>query len=209
MKLNRKYIRMLVIVTASVLGASILLFLIDRPASTRQTRPMHDNIHGQQALLQVGPTYITHTNLTTYKNNLTRSSLPLPDDSTLLKEMATKELMLQMADEQGVAATLEDGIQKAKQLRKTLETQPQQVKEQHLEILMEMGISEDQYWEEYAPAEYRDMLSLERLMDKLTADLKTSEPNVITSVKQLKQELLETALEERSIIVFDPDIQLR
>ncbi|WP_251036138.1 hypothetical protein [Paenibacillus sp. ISL-20] len=61
--------------------------------------------------------------------------------------MATKELMLQLADEQGVAASLEDGIQRAKVLRKTLQTQPQQVQEQHLRILDTMGISEDQYWE--------------------------------------------------------------
>jgi len=64
-----------------------------------------------QALIQVGSTYITHTHLTTYKNNLTtHSTAPLSNDSALLKEMATKELMLQLADEQGVAASLKDDL---------------------------------------------------------------------------------------------------
>ena len=57
--------------------------------------------------------------------------------------------MLQLANEQGVAASLEDGIERA-ELRKTLETQPRQVQEQQLRILDTMGISEDQYWEDYS-----------------------------------------------------------
>lgn len=117
--------------------------------------------------------------------------------------------MLQLADEQGVAASLEDGIQRAKDLRKTLQTQPQQVQEQHSRILDTMGISEDQYWEDYSPPEYRDMLSIERLVNKLTTDIKTNQSEVITSTQQLKDDLLHTALNEQRIIVLDPSIQLR
>lgn len=92
--------------------------------------------------------------------------------------------MLQLANEQGVAASLEDGIERAKELRKTLETQPRQVQEQQLRILDTMGISEDQYWEDYSPPEYRDMLSIERLVNKLTTDIKSTQPDVITSTRQ-------------------------
>lgn len=204
MKINRKYIAILSIVVASVLTVSIILFFTD--ASDRSGQ--HHRMNGQM-LVQVGSTCITDTHLTAYKNNLAHSASPLPDDSTLLKEMATKELMLQLANEQGVAASLEDGIQRAKELRKTLETQPRQVKEQHLRILDMMGISEDQYWEDYSPPEYRDMLSIERLVNKLTTDIKSTQPDVITSTQQLKDELINTALDDQRIIVLDPDIQLR
>lgn len=208
MKINRKFIAILSIAVASVLTVSIILFFTDASDRSGQHHRMNDNMNGQ-ALVQVGSTYITHTHLTAYKNNLANSTAPLPDDATLLKEMATKELMLQLANEQGVAASLEDGIQRAKELRKTLETQPRQVQEQHLRILDTMGISEDQYWEDYSPPEYRDMLSIERLVNKLTTDIKSTQPDVITSTQQLKDELLNTALDEQRIIVLDPDIQLR
>lgn len=208
MKINRKYITILSIAVASVLTVSIILFFTDASNRSGRNHRMNDNMNGQ-ALIQVGSTYITHTNLTTYKNNLAHSTAPLPDDSVLLKEMATKELMIQLADEQGVAASLDDGIQRAKELRKTLQTQPQQVQEQHTRILDTMGISEDQYWEDYSPPEYRDMLSIERLVNKLTTDIKTNQPEVITSTQQLKDDLLHTALNEQRIIVLDPDIQLR
>ncbi|WP_098741709.1 hypothetical protein [Paenibacillus sp. EZ-K15] len=206
MKINRKYITILSIAVASVLTVSIILFFTDASNRSGRNHRMNDNMNGQ-ALIQVGSTYITHTNLTTYKNNLAHSTAPLPDDSVLLKEMATKELMIQLADEQGVAASLDDGIQRAKELRKTLQTQPQQVQEQHTRILDTMG--EDQYWEDYSPPEYRDMLSIERLVNKLTTDIKTNQPEVITSTQQLKDDLLHTALNEQRIIVLDPDIQLR
>lgn len=208
MKINRKFIAILSIAVASVLTVSIILFFTDASNRSGQHHRMNDNMNGQ-ALVQVDSTYITHTHLTAYKNNLAHSTAPLPDDATLLKEMATKELMLQLANEQGVAASLEDGIQRAKELRKTLETQPRQVQEQHLRILDTMGISEDQYWEDYSPPEYRDMLSIERLVNKLTTDIKSTQPDVITSTQQLKDELLNTALDEQRIIVLDPDIQLR
>lgn len=208
MKINRKYIAILSIAVASVLTVSIILFFTDASNRSDQHHRMNDNMNGQ-ALVQVGSTYITHTHLTAYKNNLAHSTAPLPDDATLLKEMAMKELMLQLANEQGVAASLEDGIQRAKELRKTLETQPRQVQEQHLRILDTMGISEDQYWEDYSPPEYRDMLSIERLVNKLTTDIKSTQPDVITSTQQLRDELLDTALDEQRIIVLDPDIQLR
>ncbi|WP_339295467.1 hypothetical protein MKY82_03085 [Paenibacillus sp. FSL W7-1279] len=208
MKINRKFIAILSIAVASVLTVSIILFFTDASNRSGQHHRMNDNMNGQ-ALVQVGSTFITHTHLTAYKNNLAHSTAPLPDDATLLKEMATKELMLQLANEQGVAANLEDGIQRAKELRKTLETQPRQVQEQHLRILDTMGISEDQYWEDYSPPEYRDMLSIERLVNKLTTDIKSTQPDVITSTQQLKDELLNTALDEQRIIVLDPDIQLR
>ncbi|MGE7824799.1 hypothetical protein [Paenibacillus sp. NPDC093718] len=208
MKINRKYIAILSIAVASVLTVSIILFFTDASDRSGQHHRMNDNINGQ-ALVQVGSTYITNTHLTAYKNNLAHSTAPLPDDAALLKEMATKELMLQLANEQGVAASLEDGIQRAKELRKTLESQPRQVQEQHLRILDTMGISEDQYWEDYSPPEYRDMLSIERFVNKLTTDIKSTQPDVITSTQQLKDELLNTALDEQRIIVLDPDIQLR
>lgn len=208
MKINRKYITILSIAVASVLTVSIILFFTDASDRSGRNHGMNDNMNGQ-ALIQVGSTYITHTHLTTYKNNLAHSTAPLPDDSALLKEMATKELMLQLADEQGVAASLEDGIQRAKELRKTLQTQPQQVQEQHTRILDTMGISEDQYWEDYSPPEYRDMLSIERFMNKRTTEMKTNQPDVMTSTKQLKEDLLKKALDEQRIIIFDPDIQWR
>ncbi|MGG4340853.1 hypothetical protein [Paenibacillus lautus] len=208
MKINRKYITILSIAVASVLTVSIILFFTDASDRSGRNHGMNDNMNGQ-ALIQVGFTYIAHTHLTTYKNNLAHSTAPLPDDSALLKEMATKELMLQLADEQGVAASLEDGIQRAKELRKTLQTQPQQVQEQHTRILDTMGISEDQYWEDYSPPEYRDMLSIERFMNKRTTEMKTNQPDVMTSTKQLKEDLLKKALDEQRIIIFDPDIQWR
>lgn len=208
MKINRKYIAILSIAVASVLTVSIIFFFTDASDRSGQHHRLNDNMNGQ-ALVQVGSTYITHTHLTAYKNSLAHSTAPLPDDATLLKEMATQELMLQLANEQGVAASLEDGIERAKELRKTLETQPRQVQEQHLRIVDTMGISEDQYWEDYSPPEYRDMLSIERLVNKLTTDIKSTQPDVITSTQQLKDKLLNTALNEQRIIVLDPDIQLR
>lgn len=117
--------------------------------------------------------------------------------------------MLQLADEEGVAASLEDGAQRARQLQETLERQPRQVQEQHLRMLNAMGISEDQYWEDYSPPEYRDMLSIERFMNKRTTEMKTNHPDVITSTKQLKEDLLKKAVDEQRIVLLDPDIQWR
>ncbi|WP_251036137.1 hypothetical protein [Paenibacillus sp. ISL-20] len=83
MKINRKYITILSIAVASVLTVSIILFFTDASDRSGQNHGMNDNMNGQ-ALIQVGSTYITHTNLTTYKNNLAHSTAPLPDDSALL-----------------------------------------------------------------------------------------------------------------------------
>ncbi|WP_256719661.1 hypothetical protein [Paenibacillus glucanolyticus] len=118
-------------------------------------------------------------------------------------------MMLQLADDEGVAASLQDGVKRARQLRKTLESQPQQVQEQHLRMLDTMGISEDQYWEDYSPPQYRDMLSIERLVNKLMTEMKTNQPDTIISKEKLKAHLLTMALDEQRIVIFDPDIQLR
>ncbi|WP_339192929.1 hypothetical protein [Paenibacillus sp. FSL W8-1287] len=189
MKLNRKFITILSVAVASVLTISTILCFTDASDHSGQKHRMREDLNGQ-ALIQVGSTYITRTDLSAYKNNLTQSDTPLPDDSTLLKEMATKELMLQLADDEGVAASLQDGVKRARQLRKTLESQPRQVQEQHLRMLDTMGISEDQYWEDYSPPEYRDMLSIERLVNKLTTEMETNQPDTITSKEQLKADLL-------------------
>lgn len=108
MKLNRKFIAILSIAVASVLTISTILYFTDASHRSGGKHSMNDSLNGQ-ALIQVGATYITHTHLTAYKDNLAKSDAPLPDDSTLLKEMAAKELMLQLADEEGVAASLEEG----------------------------------------------------------------------------------------------------
>ncbi|MFE9275502.1 hypothetical protein ACQKLN_01425 [Paenibacillus glucanolyticus] len=208
MKLNRKFITILSVAVASVLTISTILCFTDASDRSGQKHRMREDLNGQ-TLIQVDSTYITRTDLSAYKNNLTQSDTPLPDDSTLLREMATKELMLQLADDEGVAASLQDGVKRARQLRKTLESQPRQVQEQHLRMLDTMGISEDQYWEDYSPPEYRDMLSIERLVNKLTTEMKTNQPDTITSKEQLKADLLTMALDEQRIVVFDPDIQLR
>lgn len=208
MKLNRKFIAILSIAVASVLTISTILYFTNASDRSGGKHRMNDGLDGQ-ALIQVGATYITRTHLTAYKDNLAKSDAPLPDDSTLLKEMAAKELMLQLADEEGVAASLEDGVQRARQLRETLESQPRQVQEQHLRMLDAMGISEDQYWEDYSPPEYRDMLSIERFMNKRTTEMKTNQPDLITSTKQLKEDLLKKAVDEQRIVVLDPDIHWR
>jgi len=208
MKLNRKFIAILSIAIASVLTISTILYFTDASDRSGGKHRMNDSLDGQ-ALIQVGATYITRTHLTAYKVNLTKSDTPLSDDSTLLKEMAAKELMLQLADEEGVAASLEDGAQRARQLREKLESQPGQVQEQHMRMLDAMGISEDQYWEDYSPPEYRDMLSIERFINKLTTEMKTNQPDVITSAKQLKEDLLKRAVDEQRIVVLDPNIQWR
>lgn len=42
------------------------------------------------------------------------------------------------------------------------------------------------------------MLSIERFMNKRTTEMKTNQPDVITSTKQLKEDLLKKAVDEQN-----------
>ncbi|WP_258394584.1 hypothetical protein [Paenibacillus sp. MDMC362] len=75
MKINLKFIAILSIAVASVLTVSIILFFTDASNRSGQHHRMNDNMNGQ-ALVQVGPTSITHTHLTAYKNNLAIAPSP-------------------------------------------------------------------------------------------------------------------------------------
>ncbi|WP_256719660.1 hypothetical protein [Paenibacillus glucanolyticus] len=62
MKLNRKFITILGIAVASVLTISTILYFTDASDRSGQKHRMHEDLNGQ-ALIQIGSTYITRTNI--------------------------------------------------------------------------------------------------------------------------------------------------
>ncbi|HAF99219.1 hypothetical protein NST08_02530 [Paenibacillus sp. FSL K6-1566] len=207
MKLQRKSMMLLGIAAACVLIVSLILYFGDRsnPAELRG-RGAVENASGQP-LVQIGPVFITEADLIRYKEHMQFTSATPADDPTLVKELAIDQLMLYLADAQGLTATREEGVREAERMRKTLQEQPSDVQEQHAKFIDELKVNEETYWEEYAAPFYQEQLSKEKLVSALVAKQKEDGRDVIATGQALRNELLEAALKDGTVKVLDPDMQ--
>ncbi|MFH0071086.1 hypothetical protein [Peribacillus sp. NPDC056705] len=208
MHLKRKYWMILGMVVMILLAVSITFAVADQPDAPPSERYGTLQQHDGQALVQIGHHVITSNDLANFHHKTKNdSSTILPDDAIVLKNMASKELLLQLAEENGVNASLEDGAQKAAEYRKLLESQPQEQQDIHTKLIAESGYTEADYWEQLAPTVYQDLLSVERLLNKLEAEQRANQADIILTGNKLREDLLETAIAERNVIVLDPTIQ--
>lgn len=207
MKLQRTSMMLLGIAAACVLIVSLILYFGDRPNPAElRGRETVDTASGRP-LVQIGPVYITEADLTRYKEHLQLTSATPADDPTLVKELVIDQLMLHLADEQGLTATREEGIREAERMRKTLQEQPAEVQKQHAAFIDELKVSEETYWEDYAAPVYQEQLSREKLVSSLVAKQKEDGRDVVATGHALRNELLEAALKDGTVKVLDPDMQ--
>lgn len=207
MKIQRKSMMLLGIAAACVLIVSLILHFGDRsnPAELRGHEAA-ENASGRP-LVQIGSLYITEADLARYKEHMQFTSETPADDTTLVKELAIDQLMLHLADEQGLTATREEGIREAERMRKTLQEQPAEVQAQHAAFIDELKVSEEAYWEDYAAPFYQEQLSKAKLVSALVAKQKEDGRDVIATGQALRNELLEAALKDGTVKVLDPDMQ--
>jgi hypothetical protein len=175
-----------VIASAIVITATVSLFAIVSPSKAndiystpfsnlKQTLKQNKQFEKQNIVL-VNDEAISKNQLEDYKSykksqkEINNDASITLDDSTLLKELITEKLLLQEAKSKNVEASIEVGKHEAEKMIEFLKTQPQNVQDFQKNVIDVLGISEEQYWNEYAPKQYQDLESLKNLSDKLSAE---------------------------------------
>ncbi|TKI57492.1 hypothetical protein E8L90_19655 [Brevibacillus antibioticus] len=133
-------------------------------------------------------------------------------DTDLLKDLVIDKLLVQEAEKQGVAVSLEKAKEHSQEMRKTLEsTTDEKAKEFQKNVINVTDLSEDEYWESHAPEAYRNQLSIQNLIEKLVQD--EILPNATNDLeafneayKKYTDELYENHSEE--VKIFTNEIQL-
>jgi len=92
-----------------------------------------------------------------------------PTDEMLLEEWITEELLYQQAMKENVGVSLDEAMKEVQKAKAFLESLPpdSEIRRFHRQVLEAMGVSEEQYWNEIMPSEYRKMMSISRLYDEL------------------------------------------
>lgn len=163
-----------------------------------------------KVLVQVGSDEITNVELLTFKKMNSFSSTDL-SDSEIVEYMVKEKLVLQLAEQVGVSATLEEGKMEAQKHREILDQQPKEVQDTHKKIVKAMGITEDEYWEDYTPSQYQDLLSMQNLFDKMQTDKNLAQKyaiDAIPSANQVLEQLYKTSLSNGTVKVKDDAIRL-
>lgn len=162
-------------------------------------------------LVRIGGSEITSKDLEKYKTFRSMGENLVLDNSKLLEELITEKLYVQLAEEQGVAAPLTKGKQEAEKYRKILEQQPQKIKNVQKKLIEVMGITEEDYWNIYAPAEYQKFQSMQNLTQHLinSNKLDISSPDFAKQLADYKHELFQSALHENKIEVIDKSIEFK
>jgi len=133
----------------------------------------------KEVLAQVGESVITNIDVLKYKayseiqseaGSDEELSISLGTELSILEELITEELYLQLANEKGVSATIEDGLMESHKNRKVLESQPQRIRDIQEKLIASMGVSEEEYWNEIAPREYQKIISVQNLTNLLIED---------------------------------------
>ncbi|NMO98119.1 hypothetical protein [Paenibacillus lemnae] len=157
----------------------------------------------KEVLVQVGSSEITNSQFLNYKeqNSITPSTLT---DSEILKHMVREELFLQLAQREGVSATLEEGRQEAKKYREILSQQPKEVQDTHKKLMKADGVTEEEHWEKLAPPRYQNVLSKQNLADKLLKEAASAQQNAddfdaVLYLKQFKEDLLKAAISDGKV----------
>ncbi|WP_106767336.1 hypothetical protein [Paenibacillus faecalis] len=163
-----------------------------------------------KVLVQVGSDEITNVELLTFKKMNSFSSTDL-SDSEIVEYMVKEKLVLQLAKQVGVSATLEEGKMEAQKHREILDQQPKEVQDTHKKIVKAMGITEEEYWEDYTPSQYQDLLSMQNLFDKMQTDKDLAQKyaiDAIPSANQVLEQLYKMSLSNGTVKVKDDAIRL-
>lgn len=83
----------------------------------------------------------------------------LPYDQ-LLNRVIKNELLLQEANRLGINVSLDEAKSFAQEVRTILESSPNEDSEEVSEIISGLGMSPDEYWTEFAPLKYQEVLLL-------------------------------------------------
>lgn len=198
------------LIIAGVLTAGAVSFAED-PLSTTSKNIMEtvqtNNQLVSHAIVDVDGEKITNVDLLNYKAYKSIENTQVSDQE-LLENMITEKLYLQLAKEKNVYATLEDGKKMAEENRQILDSQPKEVKETQQKMIEMMGLTEDQYWNDFAPVEYQKIISAQNL-SALLEQQKVLHYNVEDindyglELQQFKHELYEQAKGNKVKILDD------
>ncbi|MGF9823501.1 hypothetical protein ABE430_25560, partial [Brevibacillus agri] len=133
-------------------------------------------------------------------------------DNDLLTELVMDELLVQEAENQGVSVSLNTAKEYSIKMKEILENADEKSKEFQRNAIEVTGLSEDKYWEEYAPDMYRKQLSTSNLVEKLVKDGVL--PNAIDNLddfnkafEKYKKELYKKA--SKKVKVLNDEVQLQ
>ncbi|MEK3733368.1 MULTISPECIES: hypothetical protein [Paenibacillus] len=166
----------------------------------------------KKVLVQVGPKEITNTDVLNYKElNSISQSVSNVTDSDILKHMIKEELFLQLAEQEGVSATLEEGRQEANKMRDLLSEQPKEVQDTHKMLIEASGVTEEEHWEKIAPGQYQKILSSQNLAEKIwnehaSAQKEPADP--ATVLQEFKDQLLQSSISNGTVKFIDKSISL-
>lgn len=118
---------------------------------------------------KVGKDEITNHDVWRYQIFISLNGELLSEDE-VLDRLIKEELYLQLAHERGAAASLAEGREMAERPRQLLTVQDAKAYEIHHRFLKLMDMTDDEYWNEYAPAEYQRMISMQNLTNLLISE---------------------------------------
>lgn len=198
------------VVTFGVLSSSAKVPLTSQPDKIIQQVDDVNTGSGGKVLVQVGSHPITDSQLLQYKENSSNSPATLTD-SEILKHMIKEELFLQLADTEGVSASLEEGRQEAVRMKQLLSEQPQEVQDTHNKLIDTMGVTEKEYWEKIAPPEYQKLLSKQNVAAKIQQDIQSAQKDksdVPPSLNEFKEQLYQSSMTNGTVQIKDKDVIL-
>lgn len=171
----------------------------------------------ESTLVQVENESITDKEFKTYKaymkanQKLNKASNEISDND-LLTELVMDELLVQEAENQGVSVSLNTAKEYSMKMKGILENADEKSKEFQRNAIEVTGLSEDKYWEEYAPQMYRKQLSTSNLVEKLVKDGVL--PNAVDNLddfnkafEKYKKELYKKA--SKKVKVLNDEVQLK
>ncbi|WP_422656959.1 hypothetical protein ACK8P5_14345 [Paenibacillus sp. EC2-1] len=193
-------------VTLGVLSSSAKDTLTSQPTRNIEVNKQSE----EKVLVQVGSNTITNIQLLNYKeyNSISPATLT---DSEILKHMIKEELFLQLADKEGVSASLEEGRQEAVRMKQLLSEQPQEVQDTHNKLIDTMGVTEKEYWEKIAPPEYQKLLSKQNVAAKIQQDIQSAQKDksdVPPSLNEFKEQLYQSSMTNGTVQIKDKDVIL-
>ncbi|MEF3355507.1 hypothetical protein PV403_20455 [Paenibacillus sp. GYB006] len=215
MKKKNLFIFSLSVVSALTLGAIYSSALDPFTNSIRIVESQLESNKQLQdkVLVEIGDIKVTNIELENLKANKLVEENPVIDESTLLKEIVVDKLFLELADDEGVTATHEEGKKEAEKMRALLATQSKEVQDTQKNFIELRDLTEEEYWTVYAPSEYQEQLTLQNLgqllikQGKIGVD-KDSNTNLGQDLIKFKEQLLTEALSKGDVKIVDDSINL-
>lgn len=203
----------------------ILLFLFaipvfagDYDAIFSQLKNTLDHINKQENhdIARVGSETITNKEFNVFKaykeTNLKLNGLNSKfNESELLKEFIINKLIIKKAKEENVFVSLNEAKKHAQEMRKLLEESGDKKAQQFQQKMIALtGLSEDEYWTQYAPLQYQDHLSEMNLINKLIKEgvLPDTENNdeFLKAYEKYREGLYHA--EKKNISILDKNIKI-